>query len=220
MSLHKRVADLIDLVLPATCVSCGRPAEWWCRRCRPPPRVITVPLAGLTVVASAEYTGALRQALLAYKERGRHVLGPALTEYLGYAVAGNGAGCPAIVVVPSRSGAARERGGDHVWRLAKAVAASQGLRAFRPLRLVGPVSDSAGLSAAERAANLAHRMSACQPPEPDLAAVLVDDIVTSGATLFEAQRALTAAGWSVDRAAVIAHTRRRFPAEPAGASTQ
>jgi predicted amidophosphoribosyltransferase len=37
----------------------------------------------------------------------------------------------------------------------------------------------------------------------------VDDIVTTGATLREAARALTSAGWQVSGAAVIAATQRR-----------
>jgi orotate phosphoribosyltransferase len=64
------------------------------------------------------------------------------------------------------------------------------------------------LSAAERAANLANRMRAA-PGAAGRPVLLVDDIVTTGATLAEASRALRAAGWQVCGAAVIAATKLR-----------
>jgi hypothetical protein len=61
-----------------------------------------------------------------------------------------------------------------------------------------------GLSAAERAENLAAAMRAAPPPSPRVPCVVVDDILTTGATLLEARRALLTAGWSVGAGAVVA----------------
>jgi len=68
------------------------------------------------------------------------------------------------------------------------------------------VRDSAGLSSAARLDNLNAAMSA--GPPSGRPAVIVDDIATTGATLREAARALTAAGWMVAGAAVVAATTR------------
>ena len=85
------------------------------------------------------------------------------------------------------------------------------------LRLgAGPVRDSAGLTTAARAANLDAAMRARPPRRDGRAAVVVDDIVTTGATLREAARALRAAGWTVVGAAVVAATPRRVPSGSAG----
>jgi predicted amidophosphoribosyltransferase len=166
------------------------------------------------VVAAGEYGGALRSALLAYKERGQRALAGPLAGYLSDAVdvgsraLGGSAGPPLLVPVPSSRSAARQRGGDHLLRLVAEVAPQNGLDVLPALRLAGRGRDSAGLSAAQRAVNLAHRMRAV-PVTSDRPVLIVDDIVTTGATLTEASRALQAAGWRVCGAAVIAATKLR-----------
>jgi predicted amidophosphoribosyltransferase len=74
-----------------------------------------------------------------------------------------------------------------------------------------PVADSAGLSAAERSANLrgALVVSPCRAEVLRLhRVVVIDDLVTTGATLCEATRALAAGGVTVVGAATVAATRR------------
>ena len=115
---------------------------------------------------------------------------------------------PILVPIPSSRAAARQRGGDHLMRLAAEVAPQHGLQVLPALRLAGRGRDSAGLPAAQRAANLAHRMRAV-PAAAGRPVLIVDDIVTTGATVAEAARALQAAGWQVCGAAVIAATRLR-----------
>ena len=210
--------DLLDLVWPSTCVSCGRGDAVWCSLCRPPsiPQPVALPSspAAPPVMAAGDYGGALRQALLAFKERGQRALVGPLAAYLGDAVdagrcrLGSSAGQPILVPVPSSRSAARQRGGDHLLRLAAEAAAPHGLPVLPALRLAGRGRDSSHLSAAQRSANLADRMQA-QPVSTDRPVLIVDDIVTTGATLGEAARALRAAGWQVAGAAVIAATRLR-----------
>jgi predicted amidophosphoribosyltransferase len=211
------LSDLIDLVLPTTCVCCTRPVSLWCPSCRPPLTVTQLVLPGdLITVAAAEYEGGVRTALLAYKERGLRRLASALAAYLTHAidrVLNQARGDPVLVAVPSRAAAARQRGGDHLLRMVRALSLGSGVEVRSPLRLVGSVADSAGLDTAQRAANLRNRMLAAPSTSDDLgrSVILVDDIVTTGATLTEAARALTAAGWQVAGAATVAVTRRRWP---------
>jgi predicted amidophosphoribosyltransferase len=121
--------------------------------------------------------------------------------------------------VPSSAAALRARGRDHVRELtARAVAELQaaGVPAAeaRLLRRSGRAADSAGLSAAQRRANLAGTF-ALRGGSRELPAgavlVVVDDVVTSGATLTEAAAVLGPAGPPV-LAAVVAATPRRPPA--------
>lgn len=205
------LAALVDLVLPRSCVGCGRDGAALCLSClAPDPH--PVPLPGLVTVAATRYEGAVRAALLAYKERGRTDLARPLARALISAVRA----CPhrgaVLVPVPSTASARRARGGDHVLRLARVGARLARLGpVLTPLRLVRSVQDSAGLDSAARAQNLHHAMRAVPLP-PGLGPVLiVDDITTTGVTLLEAARALRAAGWPVSGAAVIAATPRRRP---------
>lgn len=215
------LAALVDLVLPRSCLGCGSFGVALCPACGRVDPVHRVVGAGLPVAAAGAYAGALRRALLAYKERGRRDLGARLGGLLGTAVrqvtAGQARAGPVLVCVPSARARAAQRGGDHVLRLARAAAHRSGVPvASGVLRQVRPVPDSAGLGVRERAANL-HRALAAQPGRGRVA-LLVDDIVTTGSTLAEAHRALAAAGWVVTGAAVVAATPRRV-AGPIG-STQ
>jgi predicted amidophosphoribosyltransferase len=219
--------NLVDLVLPRRCVGCGGVAGPLCLACRPGGAPIWVETTagptGIPTVAAAVYADAMRAAVLAYKERGRRDLAVPLAGLLAGAVAcvlGVERGPPGpegwppqrivLVPVPSARAAVAARGGDHVLRLGRRAAVLRGLRvAPGAVSLVRAARDSAGLGIGERAANLDHAMAARQPP-PGAVAVLVDDIVTTGATLREAARALGSAGWPIIGAAVVAATPRRF----------
>ena len=168
------------------------------------------------------YDGALRRALIVYKERGRRDLGRPLGDLLAFGVrrAVGSAGVPparvVLVPIPSARSATARRGGDHLLRLARRAAVGSGVRLARDvLQPTRAVLDSAGLGVAARAANRSGALRARAPAGHT--ALLVDDIVTSGATLREAVRALRAAGWPVCGAAVVAATPRRGVAAPLAA---
>jgi len=200
---------VVDLVLPRLCVGCGAPGIGLCRSCAEISVRVEV-RGGLPVASAAAYEGATRRAVLAYKERGRRDLARPLVEMLILALRALPGGPVALIPIPSRRAVAAGRGGDHVARLARRAGPALGVRtATRALVLREDVRDSAGLSVGERAANLDHAMTGRPPPIPGLAAVLNDDVVTSGATLREARRALEAAGWAVTGAATVAATPLR-----------
>lgn len=203
------VGALVDLVLPAQCVGCGRPGDLWCAACRPGGPSVRSCVAGVPVVAVTGYEGVTRDVLLAYKERGRRDLARPLAGLLAGAATAAAGGHPVVLVpVPSSGRAARARGGDHIRRLARVAARRTGLGVADALLLARPVLDSAGLGASGRRANLAGAMLA-RSPRDARAAVVVDDIATTGATLSEAVRALRAGGWAVRGAAVVAATPAR-----------
>lgn len=210
MPLLDLLGAVTDLVLPRTCAGCRRPGSILCAGCRPsgPPRPAAVD--GVVVFAAGAYQDGLRASLIAYKERHRSELGRPLGALLAAAVraAGSDGGPACLVPVPCSARASRERGGDHLLRLARIAARASGLPVLTALRLEHDVRDSAGLGRRERAVNLAGAFVATHPPD-GRRPILVDDIVTTGATLREAVRALGLAGWPCPVAAVVAATPKR-----------
>ncbi|MFI6538319.1 ComF family protein [Nonomuraea sp. NPDC050547] len=221
---------LLDVLAPQVCLGCGLAHMGRvCDGCLAgwvgsvaPRMPVPVP-AGLPRCWSAgDYSGSLREAILAYKERGQTGLAVPLGEALAYtaltalAARGGPPGGVVVVPVPSARRAVRGRGHDPMRRLG-ALAASRmraaGVRAVLvpALAQARRVADQAGLSATERAANLRSslRVTARLRGAPGASVVLVDDIVTTGATLAEAARALRSAEAEVVVAVTIAATRRR-----------
>jgi predicted amidophosphoribosyltransferase len=229
---------LADLVLPRTCAGCGLPGAVLCRRCRAlfaQPRPATprrFPEGFPPAAAAGAYAGPVRTALIAFKERGRAELARPLGTALALATAAVLAAThdprrPVLLVpVPSTAAAVRTRGRDHVRELtAEAVAelraAGVDAAMARLLRRRGRVRDSAELSVAQRRANLAGSfvVDPASPVPPEAQQVVVDDVVTSGATLTEAAGALERAsshGRVVLAAVVAATPKRTYPAPPAG----
>lgn len=214
MTAHASWLDaLLDLILPVVCVGCGAGGSAFCARCvRSCARPLTL-RTPLPVVAQGWYAGDLRTALIHYKERGRHDLAESLAGLLRAALARAleraPPGSAILAPVPSTRAAARQRGGDHVLRLATRAGRTLGLPVRPLLTLQRPVRDSSGLGASERDVNLAGAMAAPRCPDRNaISVVVVDDIVTSGTTVREAARALSEAGWRVSCAAVIAATPR------------
>lgn len=217
---------LLDLALPSTCAACQEPTGPLCPRCEEdlhtglfdrPRRSMPepVPIHLPPVTCSGPYAGVLRQLVSAYKDDGRRDLRPVLARLLGPAMTVAGSGRAVVVVpMPSSRAAVRRRGDDPVRDLVTAAAAQVPgsppvMSVLRPRRRL---ADQSTLGHCERAANLAGAYAVRSGGAAEVhgrAIVLVDDVITTGATLAEAARAVRAKGGVVVGAATLAATQRR-----------
>lgn len=229
------VRELARLLLPVAC-PCGELDVLWCAECAallagPPVRaergaprldrldgVPPVPVWALT-----PYTGPVRDVVVHWKDRGRADLDRLLAPALRRAAARLGPVLSpaldrpsvAVVPVPSTGAARRARGREPVAVLARAVAG--GLHdAGVPARVVpalarrGPGRDQVGLGARARGRNLAGSVRMTRRGIRALGqrsiCILVDDVLTTGATLAAVERVLEEWGHDVLGATVLAAT--------------
>lgn len=217
-TFREAVLDGIALLLPVECASCGASDRPVCASCRPAlaPDPLSRRLAdGTPVFSGLDYDGVARDVLLAYKEQGRvelaRYLAPALAASVSAAVheaatVHHGVAVE-LVTVPGSRWARRRRGFDPV----AALVARAGLdraRVFAPARQ-HPAQKT--LSREQRAANLAGVFT-LRVPVTGRRFLLVDDVVTTGATLLAAADALRAGGAEVVATAAVASTPRLYGA--------
>lgn len=221
-----------DLLLGATCVGCARPGRLLCPLCESalphgarPAWPSPTPPGLVPPFAAGPYEGTVQQLVLGLKEHRLLALRRPLGSLLGAAV---GAalvpvdGPVALVPVPSRPSSVRQRALDATYDVTAAAArvlraAGMDVSAVRLLRTRPGLRDQAGLTATDRAANLAGSTTCPTAGLVQLArrlprarVVICDDVITTGATAREAQRALQCVGLEVVAVAAVAATRRRL----------
>jgi len=205
--------DLIPRIAPPCCDRCGLPA----RALTPMPTELIRPdrlLCGGCRVdppdwdwarAGAEYDGVVRDAIHAFKFRGKRALARPLAALIGEQWPPLAGDVAALVPVPLGRPRQRERGFNQAALLAERLAPGLGV-AVRPrwLARVRDTQPQSELGAAERHANV-HGAFAAREEVAGRHVVVVDDVLTTGATAAECARALRAAGAA--RVGVVAVAR-------------
>lgn len=199
-------AEIAAFLLAASCAGCDEPGTLLCPRCRealaPTPQIAVTP-RGMQVTAALRFEGVAARCIRRLKGEGETLLARPLGAALATVLAPSVGAATWVVPVPTTRSAFRRRGyrvPDLLIRRAQS----------EPQRLLS-----------SRAARSTNVISVCGHERRTYAepcvrvggegaeAVIVDDVVTTGATLDEASRALRSAGFRVVAAVALAATPRR-----------
>ncbi len=186
-----------DLVFPPICVSCERVGSFLCDRClatiEAAPRRVLPAFDGLVV--RAVYTGPIRDSIHAFKYLNQTRLAGPLTDLLENTVRDQGWEVDLVTAVPMHESRLRERGYNQAALLARSLAERQGWP-FVPeaIRRIRATASQVTLSASERKENVAGAFEASEQLVHARRVLIVDDVLTTGATLSACADALRAAG--------------------------
>ena len=204
--MTRPLVSLLDAFVPALCISCKAVGSLFCSACRHKlsPRLHAVERSGFVGWSVFDLDVEVVNLVLSFKDRGRTALSSYLARLLLPALEKYRAANPKLVSLPSSRSAIIRRGFDSNAVLLRRLSKVSGLaRAPRAISLTRQPGDQRGLTAEDRVLNLHGTMVAKKGSGPVL---LVDDVVTSGASILEGRRALIAAGFEVVGFITIAET--------------
>lgn len=210
-TVRAALAEALVLVLPVMCAGCGEPDVPLCEVCAaalepaPQRRDLSGSAAGgsITVWSGLRFEGVAGRVLRALKEEGRTGLARALAPAIVAAVRATGEPTAVLVPIPTSRAAFRRRG----YRVVELVVARAGLQVTPLLVQTRRTADQRSLDQDGRRDNVAGSLRARDAAGRRV--IVVDDVVTTGATISEAARALAASGAEVVGAVTIAATPRR-----------
>ena len=212
---------LLDLLVPPRCPGCGREGDLVCPRCwsaftrrlaEPPGAPVglraRLPVGLVQLEWCASFRGPVRGALHVLKYDGERRLAVPLGGLLAQRWHAAGAGGDLLVPVPVHAERLRERGYDQAALLAEVAGGHLGLAAVAALERRQPTAAQHGLGREERERNLRAAFAVDEPMDAVVTGrwpVLIDDVVTTGATLSACALALRRAGAVAVSALTVAH---------------
>lgn len=219
-----RFEPWLQAVLPRSCSGCRRVGRSWCSTCSAAVRsehygLVPAPPGAPGILAVAgEHRDLLRSAVLLYKARHQSAVYADLLQLAARSLALVRLVLPALVghmsashrklalvpVPPSSPRAWRSPAGE----LAEGLAAGgSGVEALPVLRSRGRRHSQKSLDATRRARNVIGAFEVRTPVSGHgMLAVLIDDVVTTGATMGQARMVLERAGFTVPAAVALTRT--------------
>jgi ComF family protein len=224
-ALQSITDTLLGILFPDRCAGCGRTGSLLCDRCRARIRPYPGTARALSLAANGDralldqvaiafvFDGALREAIHRLKyDRVRRMAGP-LGELLAQHMRAQPQPADVLVPVPLHPRRMAERGFNQSELLAQHLSRLSGI----PMLASGLVrsrdtAHQVGLDARERHENVREAFVWQQPARPPARVLLIDDVLTTGATLVACAHALRLAGTREVRALVLARSQPDRPA--------
>ena len=200
------VKALLSLVIPISCLNCARDGEIICGQCRAqyspsqllPPKLVDQFDSECAIGTLLPYDESVSRIILGAKDGGNRQLEEIVVTAL-LAARCLFPGDLALIPIPSTARAKRRRGRDFTFDLARAISLKTGDQVIRSLRYTRTVAPQKSLNARERAINMRGALICSENPmhqktRVDKPALLLDDVLTTGATIEEGIRAIRSAG--------------------------
>jgi ComF family protein len=211
------IETLLSLLFPERCVGCSAPGVAFCSRCRAAlaPYADDIPAALATQHETRilfVYQGCIRSAVHLLKYRRQRRAARPLGALLAEDLARRPLPIDAIAAIPLHQSRQATRG----FNQAEALAAEVSRRCGAPLigaelQRVRATEQQAKLDARQRAANVRDAFRWCAPYPPPRRILLVDDVLTTGATMGACTEALLAAGAHEVSGIALARSRLADP---------
>jgi len=192
-------SELSHLVFPTRCYGCNSLGISICTTCRQEwiPHYYKTQITPLNVHSALLYTPTASKIILAAKENGLQgaddLLIAAIVHVLDKARLDQG--YFTLIPVPSSRQSQRRRGRSFIVDLTKAISKQTGIGVNDCLQVSRRVLDQSGLTRVQRASNMHSAFSLNPGSILRGDAIVIDDVVTTGATLREAARALNSQGF-------------------------
>lgn len=203
--------SLAELIFPSRCIGCSQLGISICSLCRKSwhphiyYRELSIMQMTYPVISAVPYSPIASRVLLSAKESNLSAADDLLINAISHSLSlflkryGSGN----LVGIPSRRTATRKRGRNFMVEITKSVASDNSMKSLDILQHTRSVRDQSQLDSADRSRNIAGAIAASAKASglPNLgnneAVIVVDDLITTGATLAEAIRALRTAGFAV-----------------------
>ena len=206
----KSIHSLKDLIYPEICLCCGKNGAKICDECSrywlAKPNGSKVENIWLFFVAT--YDEATSQVILAAKEAGNkdavRLIAKSIASSISFAILNLGISQPInLVTIPSQLSAIRRRGRDHIKDLAQEVIIQLNQQKIKTnhlpiLKPIKKIKDQSDLNGLQRKENMSHAFTVKSSPISQSTVILIDDLVTTGASIQEGVRALAEAKITVD----------------------
>lgn len=208
------LAKVLSLIAPPLCVACAAdagPGAPLCRECRVQMfagRAAIVAAPGVEVWSRFAYDGPAGALVRELKFGGRIPIAEAMAAHIAANPPPLGA-APTLVPVPLHPARRRRRGFNHALVFAEALADRVGLPVADCLERGGDARPQVGRGRRERSTAVAGQIQASHESAIPALALVVDDVVTTGATLAACAIALRSAGCPSVAGLAYARTRGR-----------
>jgi predicted amidophosphoribosyltransferase len=208
------LAPLKELLFPIHCFGCRAIGIEVCSKCRKfwNPHFYVQTIEELKIYSAIRYSPVARSILLGAKENSYAIADELMIDALLnclHRLPSQVLRKATLIPIPGSKRAIRKRGRDFISDLTKEVSLRSGVPMVSGIYIERRLLDQSGLSAVDRKRNINGAFAFDKTVQKiDGEILLVDDLVTTGATLLEAKRALNKSGFSVNRAitACVAQT--------------